>query len=433
MSLNGFSDSPEYQAYAEWNEWNDAWWAANPDPWTERGVDDTYFEGPANYAWYYEACFTEQVEKFGEILDKYGLTPHNAMCGFRSEAELCAALGAEDVFSFEADTLGGYMYDDGSFKAEMIWIEDGETWEYSSMTLFLAVKGSFTQISGFMPADCEEWSYTAADGTEVLLALGRYEPDSPLYGAILAELDGAYVYAGFTDVADRAELEQDADGICFALLNERFAPGADTSDIAAAVEARQAEERAANEQAEAEMYAPFADKAERDAAVFADLGHYTVSDLPEGYVFLYDSAEWKGSVFPGWEASDEMGCSTLTCGGSTWGGDDSDGVYRFLHLSYLRYFDINDLETVVNDEEFANAKEYYKAAAGEYTETTVSGYDAVIVRDEFGAPGTHYITWFDTDRDLQFTLTDDAFDSEGLVESFSDEELMAMAESVTEG
>ena len=429
MSLNGFSDSPEYRAYAEWNEWNDAWREANPDPWAAIGEDDSYFEGPANYAWYYQASFTEQVEKLDEILAKYNLTPHTAMCVIDSEEDMCSLLGVEDVFSFEADTLGGYMYDDGSFKAEMIWIGDGETGNYRAGTLFLAVKGSFTQISGLLPADCEEWSYTTADGTEVLLALGRYEPDEPLTGAILAELDGAYVYAGFANVTDKTELEQNADGIAFQTLNERFAQGADTSGIANAVTAKYEAEQAERERDEADFYAPFADKEERDAAVFAELGHYTITNLPEGYEFLYNSAEWKTEILM-FARDDKMVDSTSTYGGSTWRGDDSDGVYRFLHLSYQRYFDVNDLETVVNDAEFENVKAYYKAAAGEYTETTVNGYDAILVRDEWGTPDNHLITWFDTDRGLHFTLTDDTFDENGNVEGFTDAELIALAESV---
>ena len=249
MSLNGFSDSPEYRAYQEWNDWNDAWWEENPDPWAALGEDDSYFETPENFAYFYNASFPEQAEKLEEILDKYDLTPHTAMCGIESEEDLCAILGIGDLYSEEIPAVSGYMYDDGSFKTETLWPDEEP---YRDMTVFFGVKGSFTMISGFMPADYEEWAYTAADGTEVLLALGHADgtpgdPQTPQdRGVVLAELEGGYVYAGFSGIADRAELEHWADCIGFAALDERFAPGTDTSDIAAAVEARFAETMAAN-------------------------------------------------------------------------------------------------------------------------------------------------------------------------------------------
>ena len=431
MSLNGFSDSPEYKAYAEWNEWNDAWWAENPDPWAATGEDDTYFEGPENYARYYQACFTEQVEKLDAILEEYGLTAHTAICGIESVEDLCAVLGADRLVSDELPLQSGYMYDDGSFKIEGVDLED-DVWR--DATVFFAVKGSFSQISGYMPADCEEWSYTAADGTEVLLALGRdaWAAEDQNQGSILAELEGGYVYASFGGLKDRVELEHYADGIAFAFLNGRFAPGADTSDITAAVEARQAEMNAAAAQAEADMYAPFADREERDTAVFDDLGHYTIGELPEGYAFRYDSAEWKSArlLLP-WYVTGEDALGTITWGGSTWAGDDSDGISRFLNLSYQRYYSWNDLETVTNDSEFENAKTYYREHAAECAEASVNGCEALVLRDYEGA--ARYIVWFDTDRGLQFTLYGDGFDENGSVELFTDTELIAMAESVIEG
>ena len=431
LSENGFSDSPEYKAYAEWEEWNDAWWEENPNPWAALGEDDSYFETESNYAYYYHASFPEQAEKLDEITAKYGLTLHTAECGFRTEEELCEMLGVDDLFSSDYAVGGEYIYDDGSCKVYAVM--DGGGFENGAV-IFLAAKGSFSMISGFIPADYTEWTYTTADGTEVILATGwasgtEAEPDNEQERAyILAELDGVYLNAGFYGGADRETLERYADGIDFQALNAVFAPGADRSHIAAAVEARHAEETAAMEAQAETMYAPFADKAERDAAVFGDLGHYTVTDLPDGYVFLYDSASWKSEYsMIAW--GNNMTDSTFTSGGSTWQGDDSDGTWRFLHLGYQRYYDRHDLETVTNDAEFANAKAYYKASAKEYAETTVNGCEAILARDEWNE---HLIIWFDTDRGLQFTLWDDAFDEEGNVVSITDEELIALAESVAE-
>ncbi len=432
LSANGFSDSPEYKAYAEWTAWNDAWWEENPNPWAELGEDDSYYETERNYATLYDAIFPEQGEKLDEIMAKYGLTPHTAMVSFRSEDELCQALGVADIFSDDYLVRGDYMFDDGSFKAYVQM--DGGGMDRSG-EIFVAAKGSFSMIFGFLPADYTEWTYTAADGTEVILATGHAdgteaEPDVPQDRAyILAELDGAYLNAGFYCGADRTTLERWADGIDFAALNAIFAPGGDRSSIAEAVAALDAVQQAAMAEETANFYAPFADRNERDAAVFADLGHYTVTDLPEGYVFLYNSAEWKSDkLYLLWDLTGDG--STATSGGSTWKGDDSDGVWRFLHLSYQRYFDRNDMETDTTALEFANEKAYYAIHSAEYSETTVKSYDAILVRGPEGSPGSHYLIWFDTDRNLEFRLSDEAWDEEGDAILFTDAELIAMAESV---
>ena len=179
------------------------------------------------------------------------------------------------------------------------------------------------------------------------------------------------------------------------------------------------------------MYTPFADKAERDGAVFAELGRYTVGDLPEGYEYMSDFAEWMPEgLLLAWDLDENTALSNIICGGVNWKGDDADGKFRLLQLSWQRYYDRNDPEKVTNDVEFANAMAYYeRTIPGKYTKTAVNGYDALLVND-----GAFYLVWFDMVRGLQFTLEGDGFDESGSVVSlFTDAELIAMAESVTEG
>ena len=418
-SLNGLADTPEYEAYVEWTAWNDAWWAANPDPWAALGEDDSYIETPESYAHYYNAIFPEQAEGLDEIAGKYGLTLHTARAGFGSGEELCELLGVRDVFSDAYDVRGDYIYDDGSFKAYCLLDGRGD----AGAEVFCAVKGSFTLIGGSMPTDYEAWDYAAADGTEVVMALAG---DSAY---LAADTDGAFFTVVFHGVTDRDALEDYADGIAFAALSERFAD-TDTSDIAAAVEALRAEEAAAMEQEAENMYAPFADKAERDAAVFAELGHYTITELPEGYVFRYDSAEWKSdAIYLLWPS-----ISTLTFGGSTWrGGDESDmETWSFLQLGYTRYYDKRDMETVTTAAEYEKGKAYYRANSTALTETTVGGYDACYVVEADGGQDS-FLCWYDTDNDLVFRLSASRWDYENDVpaDAFSEAELIAMAESVT--
>ena len=417
-SLNGLADTPEYQAYVEWTEWNDAWWAANPDPWAALGEDDSYIETPDNYAHYYNAVFPEQAERLDEIAEKYGLTLHTARAGFGSGEELCELLGVRDVFSDAYDVRGDYLYDDGSFKAYCRLdggLDDGAE-------VFCAVKGSFTLIGSSIPADFEEWPYTTADGTEAVMAVAGSN------GYLAADTEGAFIAVSFYGVTDREVLEAYADGIAFAALSERFAD-TDTSDIAAAVEALRTEEAAAMEQETENMYAPFADKAERDTAVFAELGHYTITALPEGYVFRYDSAEWKSdAIYLLWPS-----ISTLTFGGSTWrGGDESDmETWSFLTLGYTRYYDKRDMETVTTAAEYEKGKAYYRANSTALTETTVGGYDAYYVVEPDGEQDS-FLCWYDTDSDLVFRLSASRWDYENDVPAdvFSESELIVMAESV---
>ena len=417
-SLNGLADSPEVQAYVEWTEWNDAWWAENPDPWSALGEDDSYIEAPENYAYYYNAIFPEQAEKLNEITEKYGLTLHTAMAGFSSAEELYGVLGVEDVFSDAYRVLGEYVYEDGSFKAYCTL--DGS--QEKDAVIFCAVKGSFTLIGSRIPADYEEWSYTTGDGTEVVLAVAG---DNAF---LAADMEGAFITVGFHGVTDRAELENYADGISFAALSERLS-GQDTSDIAESVASMKAAQAAAIEEEASNMYAPFADKAERDAAVFEELGHYTITELPEGYVFRYDSAGWKSDrIELLWNSA-----STATSGGSTWrGGDESDMEdWSFLTILYIRYYDKRDMETVTTAEEYENGKEYYRAYSDELIETKVGGYDAYYVVGPDGEQDS-FLCWYDTDNDLVFRLSSNCWDYENnrSMDVFSEEELIAMAESV---
>lgn len=417
-SLNGLADSPEYQAYVEWTEWNDAWWAENPDPWAALGEDDSYIETPENYAWYYNAVFPEQAEKLDEITEKYGLTLHTAMAGCTSAEELYSVLGVVSVFSEVYRVRGEYVYDDGSFKAYCTLNDSLE----KDAVIFCAVNGSFTLIGGSLPADYEEWTYMTEDGTEVVLA------SAGDYAVLAADTEGAFITVSFHGITGRAELERYADGVAFAALSERFA-GKDTSDIAAAVASMHAAEAAAMEEEAANMYAPFADKAERDEAVFEELGHYTIKALPEGFVFRYDSAEWKSDRLDLLWPSD----STYTFGGSTWcGGDESDmETWSFLTIDYTRYYDRRDMETVTTAEEYENGKDYYRANSEDLTETMVGGYNAYYVK---GADGSQdaFLCWYDTDNDLVFRLSSTGWDYENNLpmDVFSEEQLITIAESV---
>ena len=203
VSVLGWRDTPEYQAFAEWEAYCTEYNSTHEIPHT----DDPNI--PVAYlrvgAW-----SQEMVDALNGILARYDLTMHdNASILLPAEGS-----GIEVNSFFVGDTnASGYAYRDGTLMLEGEYaLSDGETLEYQ---LFSAVKGTFTDISGGMDAVKEEWTYTAADGTEVSLIMGEY------ISMLVADMDHAFVTAHtvFGNVSDRAALEEWADGICWKALN----------------------------------------------------------------------------------------------------------------------------------------------------------------------------------------------------------------------
>ena len=178
LSMVGYQGTPEYEAYVEWETWQEE----NPPDFSSVGNDDSYYETDKNYATLYGAVFQSQAEKLDEIMAKYGLTPLRELHFVYAPEEVYDYLGT-DPFLPAGSQGSGYVYDDGTFKLEAI---DFGTEDLDG-TLFVSVKGSFARISGPAPTDYEEWSYTAASGQTVDLVMGTDR------SVMLFETDGAYI------------------------------------------------------------------------------------------------------------------------------------------------------------------------------------------------------------------------------------------------
>lgn len=423
ISMNGLADSPEYQAYVEWTAWNEAWWEAHSGIFNELDVDDSYYETPDNYAWFYEAFFSEQAEALDELTEKYGLSLHTTRSLGSSEEEMCQLLGVDDLFSDDLPVSIEYIYEDGSFRA------DGSMGDYLYITMFFAVKGSFTMIGGSISTDCESWDYTTADGTDVLLVIAQTPnpwggSDMWQRGAIFAELDGAYATVGFSSGADRESLEKWADGICFSNLNKRFAPGADTSSIAAGVEElRERQLAEAQERMLAEL-APYSSYEEMVEAVYAELGEYDI-EIPDGWQPVLREAYNKERETPVWDRENTGVCCARTYKNYSDFGRGSIG------LICVRCYDKSDLTTVRNAEEFPLAAAYDTSESESAEKCTVNGYEALLTWAGDGA--IHRVTWYDTDRELIFSLfeANDIYQDGEAGTQLTDEELLALAESVS--
>ena len=422
ISMNGLADSPEYQAYVEWTAWNEAWWEAHSGIFDELGVDDSYYETPDNYAWFYEAFFSEQAEALDELTEKYGLSLHTTRSWGSSEEEMCQLLGVDDLFSDDLQASIEYIYEDGSFRA------DGSMGDFLDMTMFFSVKGSFTMIGGSIPTDCESWDYTTADGTDVLLVIAQMpnpwgSSDMWQRGAIFAELDGAYATVGFSSGADRESLEKWADGICFSNLNKRFVPGADTSSIAAGVaELRERQLAEAQERMLAEI-APYSSYEEMVEAVYAELGEYDI-EIPDGWQPVLREAYNKERETPVWDRDNSGVCWARTY------KNYSDFAFGSIGLMCVRCYDKTDMTTVRNAEEFPLAAAYFTQESESAEKCTVNGHEALLTWAFDGS--IHRVTWYDTDRELIFSLfeANDIYQDGEAGTQLTDEELLALAESV---
>lgn len=377
QSLNGFADSPEYQAYVEWATWERLWSAENEDWFKNRGVDDTYSEVDEAYAMLYGIHAQEQADKFDEIMKKYGLTPHTAQEGFNTEAQLCAALGVEDFLDERFDIRGDYLFEDGAFKAVGTFPMDGEeVW----VNVINAVKGSITMISSGVPEEYEEWIYTTDSGIEVILA--TYEDGAWM----VADLPGTYVTVTFNAPLAKAQVEDLVNDIDLAVLAERFDGSVSREESAAMLAAWQ----------EVRQNATISDNADDDTALaMSILGNYYLADVPEE-AYIYST----GGNIP-----------------YTW-GEISEEYFAITHRYQYKEGEIT-LSFHTLDDRGMDLDAYVGDHLETVTDCTVNGYEGRVIELNDGEDCSVY--WLDTDRELWFRVGT----------PYAKDEAIALAESVT--
>lgn len=395
LSINGFSDSPEYQAYVEWTDWNRAWQSEHPDPWTEIGMDDSFHETPVNYL-LYEAYFTEQGEKLDEIAAKYGLTLLSELHFLRTETQLCRALDAESLIADGYEIYDGYFFDNGSFSASGRTAVNGNSVYFN---IWNAVKGSFVPYSGLIPEDYTEWSYTTKDGVEVILMTDTLRAET----TVIAPLDGCYVTGSIK--TDDAQAAQDfADAIELPALNALFKTES----------ARAASAQSIADYLEALPFVTTVDEiGEDEQAVLDYLGDWYLTGLPEDTLLYlmdigtpnhwadfycvrrsYDGGGHTGSLY--YRELDPL---------------DGENDETRLQLSTYSSYYANPTE---DDPELSVTMQFRN------TPCTVNGCEAML--SEWNGGTDYDLCWLDTDRQLLFTLT---------MTGFNADELMALAESVS--
>ena len=388
LSLNGFSDSPEYQAYVEWLDWNRAWRAEHPDPWKELGVDDSYFETPNNYL-YYDAWFAEQGEALDAIAAKYGLTLLDGRHFIRTETQLCRALGLESILADGYDVYDGCFFDKGTFNAYGRTSIDGRSIDF---TVWNAVKGSFIPLSDVIPEDYRSWSYTTKDGFEVIFMTDTLRGRT----AMIAPLSGSFVTASVrTD--DTQAAEAFAEAIDLHALDELFS----TASARAAVEKSIAEYVAS-----LSFVTAIDELSEDEQAVLDYLGDWYLGELPEG-------AELYAMQIAAPDHYDDFYLVSRR-----YEGPGFEGALSYRELNPL------DGENEQTRLQLSTYSLYYEDPSNPYwicTPCTVSGYEAML-SDPDRTGNTLILTWLDTDRQLLFRLE---------MSGVSEEELISLAESVT--
>lgn len=238
VSVLGWRDTPEYRAFAEWDAYVTEYNSTHEIPHN----DDP--DIPVSYlsvgAW-----SQEMADTLDGILATYGLVMHDS----RTVTLPAEGSGIDTDVILTGDVAGvcGYAYSDGTLKLEVTQtLSNGEAAEYK---LFSAVKGKFSRVSSGMDSEYEEWTYTAADGTEVILVMGASQ------SMIVADMENVFVTAGsvFRSISDRALLEELADSISWKALNACKGFSDAYYEAFAAEQEAEAEEYARAEAAEWEL------------------------------------------------------------------------------------------------------------------------------------------------------------------------------------
>lgn len=213
ISLQGYADSPEFQATGEWLEFENNYdrdfsIVTAFDEETKRTGVDPFIEKYGAYNIYSQ----EMADKVDEITAKYNLQLHKNLsdCNTDIVKEKIGNVFTEDVFGV------GYMYDDGTFQL------DG-TYKNIEFQIRRCMRGYFDTVYlnvGNID-NYEQWTYVTKDGYTVYLGIR-----SDGHAVISIDLEDSFVSMNIMPwdsdlnqvIHTREELEDLVDQIDFSLL-----------------------------------------------------------------------------------------------------------------------------------------------------------------------------------------------------------------------
>lgn len=212
ISLQGYGDSPEGKALAEWEAFL-AKYDVDGEILESVGNGPTGLEGEPS-AGYYGVYTPEMLEALRAIAGKYGLNLHTEM-NMVDHDELCRRVGGE-FLAENHQKFWAYLYEDGTFQTDGGAVLPGlGAVDYQ---LRRSVKGTFDEVTLHIGAvgEYREQAYETAGGGTVTLALGPGK--ALILGDFSACLVAVNVLSGTSSGLSMEDLESLADGIRFDVL-----------------------------------------------------------------------------------------------------------------------------------------------------------------------------------------------------------------------
>ena len=217
ISLSGLVNTPEWLACAQWQDF-----LAGYD--TDRAILDQIGNGPTGLSSRYDLYLVytqEMADALEEIIARHGLVLHSQMASPLTRETLESLVGE---FLGEGNDIydSAYLYEDGTFACEGDYTAPGGA--ELGYQFRRSVRGSFNDVLLNIgdPAQYAQWTYTASDGTPLLLALG------PSKGLVVADLEDCFVtvnvLSGSGQGITAAALEGLADAFRFGVLSPVSAP-----------------------------------------------------------------------------------------------------------------------------------------------------------------------------------------------------------------
>lgn len=176
ISLQGIKGSPSQKAAQEWLYFEQSY---DQDRTLLAGAND--FQKPEAYEAYF-VYTQEMIDKVEEIAAKYGLEllgPAAVFQNFERDV-FFESLGIDSLFlpdaATEAESISGYFYQGGNFKAEFFQTMTGEDqWPYRMLnSIYFSGKDYLDTVCMTLSnlTDYEEWNYTTANGFDLLIVEG---------------------------------------------------------------------------------------------------------------------------------------------------------------------------------------------------------------------------------------------------------------------
>lgn len=231
ISMQGYTDSPEAQAVAEWQEFYNSYVPT-------LNLDNTVFApGTAynNYGVYDQTM----ADKLDEITEKYNLRFYTTQTDLFDRENLNETMGGE--FLSEACTFfWGYCFDEGTLQFEGDCAVDSGAVDSGTLHFQFrrSQKGTFSDVALNIghAADYEQWQYTTQSGVTVMLALGKQQslifadlPECFVCVNGLAGTDGGLLYDDLR--ISKADLELLADCFDWTLCSGAVTPPEDISMV----------------------------------------------------------------------------------------------------------------------------------------------------------------------------------------------------------